>query len=514
MPRVLLAAGVQAQRTWDFILSIVWQGLTGNESGIDCHEPLNVNRTSPIPIIGRTAPPPSQTMKIPYNHSHSLDKVSTNFHKARKPEVCTDIGNGQNVFRKLWYPQQNYKIERLNRKGARKQPPVKPLYFVCLSPLFIDFCTSKCTEANPVAIVRPWESWRGGLVCDPPWHLPGVWSNQPLFFCAEHECQVGAQASKPANLKLFGSECGMFLKSGITDSTVACKPAVRKPGFTSEGFGVARLSNTLPFGSTNGWRLIRRSFVIDSPSLHRVSRISHRKCVGMSCTIATGSSELLCTRGGRLEHFQEQGRTTATKNKEGTYARQRNTARGRWSLRSAAAEQETIEDLMEAAPLPPHSHLGATLTPYPVYFRQPVNKYVHNCIYSLAVGQGQAILLLKPPGLVQPGLRKARGDQGRGDTHRMKHGVPGPSGPLHDVVVAGTIMEEKRDVGAVQVRSGRGERKKESQEVQNQVSTVKVRPQDSKRGRNNQLICMLKQYLFTFFICFFNVVVANFDICY
>ena len=74
------------------------------------------------------------------------------------------------------------------------------------------------------------------------------------------------------------------------------------------------------------------------------------------------------------------------------------------------------------------------------------------------------ILLLKPPELVQPGLRKARGDEGRGDT-TTTGAMSGPSGLLHDVVVGGRIMEEIRDVGAVQVRSGgRDEEMKEFQE--------------------------------------------------
>ena len=75
---------------------------------------------------------------------------------------------------------------------------------------------------------------------------------------------------------------------------------------------------------------------------------------------------------------------------------------------------------------------------------------MHKCIYLFAGGQGQEFKWRK---------------QGRGDTQRMKHGVPGPSGLLHDVVVGERrIIEEFRDGGDVmdgteQFRSGRGERK-------------------------------------------------------
>ena len=285
---------------------------------------------SPIPIIGRAAP--LQRIKILKNYSCTPDKVSTNFHRAHKPEVCADFVNGQNIFKKLCYPQQADKIERLNRTEAFKLSPVKPLSFVCMGSVCFDPSANQDTKAIPVAIVGPRESWRGWLFCDPPRHPPGVWTNQLPPLSADNEFQVGNQACKPANLKLIGCQCDSFLKSGVTDSTVACKPAVRKPGFTSEGSGVALLSNTLPFGSTSGRH--------------------HRQCVGMSCRPATGSSELVCCRIRLRSIFEEQGRTTATKNKEGTYSRQRKNVRGRWSLRSAEAEKEFIEDLSNAAPPP------------------------------------------------------------------------------------------------------------------------------------------------------------------
>ena len=77
---------------------------------------------------------------------------------------------------------------------------------------------------------------------------------------------------------------------------------------------------------------------------------------------------------------------------------------------------------------------------------------MHKCIYLFAGGQGQAILLLKPPELVQPGLREARGDEGRGDT-TTTGAMSGPSGLMHEVVVGERrIIDETRDLGVV--RSG------------------------------------------------------------
>ena len=63
---------------------------------------------------------------------------------------------------------------------------------------------------------------------------------------------------------------------------------------------------------------------------------------------------------------------------------------------------------------------------------------MQNCIYLFAGGQGQAILLLKPAVLSQPGL--GRGDTGRGGTPTptIKHGVTRPIGHKHVVGSCGT----------------------------------------------------------------------------
>ena len=90
----------------------------------------------------------------------------------------------------------------------------------------------------------------------------------------------------------------------------------------------------------------------------------------------------------------------------------------------ARGNKEKSDAPTSCPPNHPCSHLCITLTPLkPVYFRQPVNKYVHTCIYLFAGGQGPVIPWLKPPELVQPGLgrgdTKARGDQTAG---AMSHG--------------------------------------------------------------------------------------------
>ena len=103
---------------------------------------------------------------------------------------------------------------------------------------------------------------------------------------------------------------------------------------------------------------------------------------------------------------------------------------------------------MLAASHPPHSHLCSTLTPLkPVHVGQPVNKYMHECIYLFAGGQGQEFLRLKLAEAVRPELPEARGDRIWGDI--PKHGVTSPSGNMHVVGSCGTGSE----YGA-QVRSG------------------------------------------------------------
>ena len=426
--------------------NVVIQKNPSSLRSLDCNLPLIC--PSPIPIIGRTAS--LQSTKLLNNWPCTPDTVSTNFHKAHKPEVCADFVNGQNMFNKLCYPGRADKTERLNRKEVFKLSPVKPLYFVCLSSLAFfqpgivnRYLACHHTVHNP---------WLTDTTCRVSAARPGL--------CLQ-ECRL--RYSLPAlgfvNIASdggsgFGSQRVHNQRGNLLLSTGNWEVTVRPP---VPWAGVVGVDPT--WHPPGLWSSLRPYIAADNEFL-----------VGLR-TCKSANQELIGSKAKYVESCcrieEEQGRTTATKNiNKYTYPQHmhRKKARGKWLSTSVTAEvEESYKDSNTAAPHPPTSHLCATLTPVkPVHFGQPVNKYMHNCIYLFAGGQGQVIIWFKSAALLQPGL-EARGDEARGDTGR---GDTRPSGHLHEVVGGvRMIIEEFRDGGdgteqidgTEQFRSGQAE---------------------------------------------------------
>ena len=322
-----------------------------------------LSRDSPIPLFGRAGF--EQSTKLFKDKSSSPANVGTKLPMADKPGSCTYTDKeATNV--KMLRVHNCFKIERLTRSEARKLSPGQPFNFVL-------------PDLSPI------------LMCPPT------------------------------------SETG-----GHNIGTITLSPGNN----SSEGYRSA--STGTPVAIVRPWE----SYAVESwrvPPWHppsvRTSRFMHvdadnnfqvgqRTCKSANLKII-GSRE--CSIFGNIKSKAGPSQPKNIERPTHDDTEQMQEEDGRLTRR----HNELFKTIKICWPPPrssPCSHLCSTPTPLkPVYFRQPHNLYMHECIYKLRGGQGRVFYWFKPAESVRPGL--GRGDTNRGDvTNRV---IATPPGPRH-----------------------------------------------------------------------------------